>query len=95
MANIAPHEDWPEESRKSRKPKGTVNFSGELRKIMWPIKSSQDHRKLKSTVVITGGMLKGMIILVNILSLLQPSIIADSSMSLGRLRMNCTIKKIK
>jgi len=34
MANIAPHEETPDESRKSRIPNGTVNRCGELRKII-------------------------------------------------------------
>ena len=95
MANIEPHEETLDESRKSLSPRGTVKRCGEFKKIIWEKKSSQVHKNVKSTVVMIAGTLSGTMIFAKIPNLLQPSIQADSSMSLGRLRMNCTSRKIK
>ena len=73
IANMDPHEETPEESRKRRRPSGTVNSCGELRKIIWLKKSSQVQRKVKSTVVIMAGTLKGTMIFTKIPNLLHPS----------------------
>ena len=62
MANIDPQDEMPEESRNSLNPIGTVYFCGEFKYNNWLKKSSHVHRKVNSTVVITAGKLKGMII---------------------------------
>ena len=62
MANMRPQEAMPVASKKSLSPRGIVKFCGELRYKSWLKKSSQVQRKVKSTVVINAGTLKGMII---------------------------------
>ena len=42
---------------------GTVYFGGEFRYRSWLKKSSQVHRKVKSTVVMRAGTVRGMMIL--------------------------------
>jgi hypothetical protein len=64
MANMDPQDDIPDESRKSLSPMGTVYLPGELRYKSWLKKSSQVHRKVNNTVVISAGRLRGITILI-------------------------------
>src|SRR5690554_1547087 len=62
IANIAPHELCPVESRKDRKAMGTVYMSGSVRKISWEKKSFQVQMKVKIAVVARAGRDSGSMI---------------------------------
>src|SRR5690625_3773073 len=95
IANIAPQEDCPVESRKVRSAMGTVYMSGLVRKINCEKKSFQVQMKVKIAVVASAGADNGNMISTKIRGWHAPSIRAASSSSLGIRRKNCTMRNTK
>src|SRR5512133_213311 len=73
----------------------TLYVSGRVRYSRWLKKSSHVHRKVNSAVVTSAGVARGKIMRKNTPNFPHPSIIAASSSSFGRLRMNCTSRNTK
>src|SRR5512136_1156877 len=73
----------------------TLKIGGFVRYSKWLKKSSHVQRNVNSAVVTRAGTASGTMIRKKTPTLLHPSIIAASSSSFGRLRMNCTSRKTK
>ena len=78
-----------------RKARDTLKIPGSVRYSRWWKKSSHVQRNVNSAVVTSAGAASGTMIRAKIPTFPHPSIVAASSSSFGRLRMNCTSRNTK